>query len=662
MACCVGRKTPSVPQGTFYFTTNHTVRVTPTKKACDGCKIRKVRCGGGNPCRPCVNARIQCSYNRVQQSRGPQKLRPTTRYLIERTQRNESPEIDTSSRSASTQERCSSPLNPRTGIPISAIVSLLYIYHVRMYPVWPIVHVDGLIATIQCDQQRKNNEMRALATAVAAATMAQLRLGEEEGYVAADTFVTECLEARRSFDYRSVVNLDTVRTAFFLHVFYENRRPGGSESLLYLREAITLAQMMYLHREASYAGLTMEEQQIRRRVLWLLFVTERGVCTLHKLPVVLKTDTVMPEIDADDQPRVLPAFVKLLALFKLFEQSRMFDIVEDYHLGLKPPITGANTADATFYDILQDKFRDGPSALDHISDVQRADLCVTRQWMRILTWKALSDHMMRGSHVSRGSLSPAFPLTVARDLVNVVSRLPQAALQAHGLGIQLKLHEIANSLADAVINMALLPEGRTWDVESRPSSILARLHSILAAFRDEGNNALVKILYQKMAHAHSLSSAAISPSLGAVTFDDTNDSPLAAGQGIEATNFPGATMQGLPQTGSDQHVAHGKPMYEPADFIHSTLLDCTLEYSLGYRQPTHEPSIHDSLPYLDVSTEALTFPHTSDPFVPFGIDPVDAVLQNFIFGSPQNPLSLETYPQVSDASPDYHSARVNLLA
>lgn len=75
--------------------------------------------------------------------------------------------------------------------------------------------------------------------------------------------------------YKSKVNLSNVRTSFFLHVYYENQQSGGSESLLYLREAISLAQMMNLHRESSYANLLLEEQQIRRRVLWLLFVTER---------------------------------------------------------------------------------------------------------------------------------------------------------------------------------------------------------------------------------------------------------------------------------------------------------------------------------------------------------------------------------------------------
>lgn len=147
-----------------------------------------------------------------------------------------------------------------------------------MYPVWPIVDVEKLLATLQQDVEEKEHETYALATAVAAATIAQLRLGqnsEPEKSLSAENLALESMRARRLYDYRSRLNLNNVRTAFFLHVYYENQQSGASESLLYLREAITLAQMMSLHREASYTGLPAEEQQLRRRVLWLLFVTER---------------------------------------------------------------------------------------------------------------------------------------------------------------------------------------------------------------------------------------------------------------------------------------------------------------------------------------------------------------------------------------------------
>ncbi|GKZ40959.1 hypothetical protein AbraIFM66951_006499 [Aspergillus brasiliensis] len=499
-------------------------RASITKKACDGCKIRKIRCGGGQPCRSCFNARIKCTYIRVQQPRGPQKLRATTKYLIDQAQRGievhttlssvpQSGEVlETDHTSTPVQRECGAK-SERSRIPTNVLASPLYIYHVRMYPVWPIVDVESVMSNLQQDVEENDHETYALATAVAAATIAQLRLGQNslpDKSVTAETFAAECMKARRSCDYRSRLNLNKVRTAFFLHVYFENHQSGASESLLYLREAITLAQMMCLHREVSYAGLPPEEQQMRRRVLWLLFVTERGVCILHKLPVVLKTDISTPEPDANDEPQVLPAFLKLLNLFRLFEQSKMFDIIEDDHGNFEPLASGVPNLDKRFLRLLQDNLQDGSALLDHISDVQKADLCVTRHWMRMILWKFSSKKSAHGSS-AYWPTSPSFPILVAKELLNIVSQLPRAAIEAHGLGMELKLYEIASSLADAVIDLAMLPRAPSWDNESRPSSILARLHSILSTFRGGGNKELAELLYKKMADAQARSGPALSP-------------------------------------------------------------------------------------------------------------------------------------------------------
>ncbi|KAL4959565.1 Zn(II)2Cys6 transcription factor [Aspergillus stella-maris] len=627
-------------------------RASLTKKACDGCKVRKVRCGGGIPCRPCLHAHIHCTYNRTQQTRGPQKLRAATRQLIEQSQRVPlcDPGIPTQS------DKTSKSLS------INAILSLLYIYHVRVYPVWPIVDVDALISALQRDLERKDHETIALATGLAAATVAQLRLGENclsGESVSASALAAQCQEARRAFDYRSKVNLNSVRTAFFLHVYYENQQPGGSESVLYLREAITLAQMMYLHREASYSRLDPEEQQLRRRVLWLLFVTERGVCILHKLPVVLKTDTSMPRIEADDELQVLPAFLKLLALFKFFEQSRMFDIVEDYHLGLDTPMSSAAATDSPLDEILQDRFRDGSGGLDQVSDVQRADIVVTRHWMRILTWKALSHHQIRDSR-AQWSLSPVFPLVVARDLVNVVFQLPRAALQAHGLGMQLKLHEIASSLADAVTNTAILPQTAAWEKENRPSNILARLHSILSAFAGGANDALVEILFQKMAQAHYASSPML-PSLHKpiprqkrrsetgtasrvheVESESWNAGSLQTvpGQAMRTGEGPGEESPTSRSSAHDRSFSEQQAIPPPAFFAAADLTEPTIINTWGDIQSSFD-SLALPMEQLDTGANLFTTPESPGSMLSFGH--IDTVFNNFIFNANTDYPSVDPY-------------------
>ncbi|KAL4737663.1 fungal-specific transcription factor domain-containing protein [Aspergillus similis] len=638
-----------------------------TKKACDGCKVRKVRCGGGNPCTPCLNARIQCTYKRMHQTRGPQRLRAATRHLIEQTQRTE------------TDKPCS-PGNDdeaRGSVPLRAIAPLLYIYHVRMYPVWPIVDVDELIATLQQDSDNKDHEMIALATSIAAATMAQLRFDEgstSDRSVTADILAGECLEARRRYDYRSRVNLNNVRTAFFLHVYYENQQPGGSESVLYLREAITLAQMMYLHREASYASLAAEEQKIRRRVLWLLFVTERGVCILHKLPVILKTDTAMPETDADDE--VLPAFLKLLALFRLFEQTRMFHIVEDYHLGLDPPVSSSDTTAATFDEMFQDKSPDGFGTLDRVSDVQRADICVTRHWMRILAWKALSHSATGRQPASDCFLSPVFPLTVGRDLVSVVYRLPRVALQAHGLGMQLKLYEIATSLADAVTSTAAVPDTSRWDQESRPSNILTRLHSILSALTGGENSTLVDILYGKIARAHYMHSTSILPAPS-----NGNNKPNRKTRTTTATCAQESVTTTAPsQNGSNETQdaidwASGllttidRPASDDSSATRLTTDAATtpLPYDLpqqdignpgDYNQSSYDPLIYSAVHDLRADPSVITTPTTTTSL---DLLPLGPMFNNAILDYRQDYLYLDTYLPLNNLSGDSQYARPNPL-
>jgi hypothetical protein len=166
-----------------------------------------------------------------------------------------------------------------------------------MFAIWPILLVEEIIATLQHDPSDLSTY--ALATAIGAATIAQLRIGLENGgcdSVTAERMEEECQRVRRELGrQRSTsgvaetmspitsaeraemegLNLTNLRTTFFLHVYHENVDPGGLKSFTFLREAITMAQMMGLHRESSYEGLPYEEQQLRRRILWLLFVTER---------------------------------------------------------------------------------------------------------------------------------------------------------------------------------------------------------------------------------------------------------------------------------------------------------------------------------------------------------------------------------------------------
>jgi hypothetical protein len=113
--------------------------------------------------------------------------------------------------------------NPRT--PIASLVLQLCIYRLRMFPVWPVVKVEEVIASLQRNEE--DIETYALANAVGTATTAQLRLTRSSlggDTVTGEMMELECQRARTMIKSGKQVNITALRTAFFLHVFMRTRK------------------------------------------------------------------------------------------------------------------------------------------------------------------------------------------------------------------------------------------------------------------------------------------------------------------------------------------------------------------------------------------------------------------------------------------------------
>lgn len=225
--------------------TVHPSRQNLVKRACDPCKVRKIKCSEVAPCSRCISAGIECTFNKTQGTRGPKSLRARTIKRIAETQR----AVPLCGGEAGSKEE-----------DLGQLLELLEIYATRLYPIWPIVDAEQLAESLVVDSKARH-----LAKAVALATVAQLKFSSPwKGTV------------REIELHEDEVDLcDSTRISFFLHIYYENQTAGGTKSLLYLREAITKAQLLRIDRESSYASLEQSEQQLYRRILWLLFVTER---------------------------------------------------------------------------------------------------------------------------------------------------------------------------------------------------------------------------------------------------------------------------------------------------------------------------------------------------------------------------------------------------
>ncbi|KAL5611861.1 uncharacterized protein BROUX77_002017 [Berkeleyomyces rouxiae] len=621
-------------------------------KACDGCKVRKVRCSGTPSCERCTAVGIACTFNKLQATRGPRNLRPKTLRQIESLQtqtqhlekaagneathdsgqsacpgvlpgppldqqRHGEPSVSINThgpvlQSPSSPETVPSPV-PATArwssasmplpqrTPVETLVLRLCIYRMRLFPVWPIVAVEEIIASLQIDSG--NLATYALANAIGAATMAQLKLQRAnnpeitDNVVAAD-MAAECQwaraqleieetqaaertiapdsasESRAQAEYDADANsLDALRTSFFLHVYQENLQPGGRTSLLFLREAITLAQLMGLGRASSYVGPSEQEQRMRRRIIWLLFVTERGVALLHKLPVVLTAPKRFPPLDlvegdvgwagcgdagpvggdahndrrgsaAEDHgsAHFLPAFRQLVNLFWIFDQSGALEALQNDEsrpssASESPPASRAENLDAntgivantTAFRALQQRLRDIPLGTEFSgNDIQRADLLVTRQWMQILLWRAVVAHSATNfqqpnsspAHVSTPALALG-PLQIAGEFLQLIASVPRSALDAHGPSLEYKVYEISRAVTDTLMARSLHDPVALGHVvapltsppsspRQNPEKVLHELQQLLASCRG-GNSHLVQRLRAQIAQVQP---AALSVSAG----------------------------------------------------------------------------------------------------------------------------------------------------
>ena len=92
----------------------------------------------------------------------------------------------------------------------------------------------------------------------------------------ATMLLEETLRVRKKYDHTETPGLNTLCTSFFIFACY-HAIDLHNKAWFNLREATTLALIMGMQKEESYLQFDVVESSRRRRLYWLLFVTERCV-------------------------------------------------------------------------------------------------------------------------------------------------------------------------------------------------------------------------------------------------------------------------------------------------------------------------------------------------------------------------------------------------
>lgn len=278
-------------------------------QVCDNCRFRKTKCDRGLPCTSCIASSICCQYLHTPRRKGPrggkgrrllqirQGLREFDKDLFD---------IKTVSQMQSelTDAEGSPPLPEATiGCPslslttskqskqqaIAALTTNVRYFVNRLLPIMPVIQEAEVLSDVErFDDMSLPRQCFLLS--LCAATRMQLKLDTlKEGpqsnistnaYLHVPLTGKGLLEVtkrlRRQFDVVDNISLDAVLTSFFLFAAHGNLEEHDHASFC-LSESITMAFSLGLHNEETYIGLPKDERELRRRIFWLLFVTERYI-------------------------------------------------------------------------------------------------------------------------------------------------------------------------------------------------------------------------------------------------------------------------------------------------------------------------------------------------------------------------------------------------
>ncbi|KAL4868252.1 hypothetical protein BDV12DRAFT_197474 [Aspergillus spectabilis] len=322
----------------------------------------------------------------------------------------------------------------------------LSIYSRESYALWPVINVGDMSTRLLNTADVSAYALGAAVSAVTLHRAVQLgtldeQLENPQRGIECERLAAESKKARSSLLYHPSPEIDVLLSSFFLHIYCANKGQICEATLL-LHEAITLAQMLELDQAKHYVNLSEGEAQLHLRTVWLLHITERGHTTRFDFPRILHLDPTLPALQPTDNPSALLPFISMCRLFQTFGHAMDGILPGDIH---------------DFFQNMDICLQNTQEPLPSSPDLQRVDFLVTKQWMRMILWKRAIFHVEL-SDKAGGSLSISFPEQVARMATAYISEFPREIVESHGLGMQMKLADIAISLADMLSCMPHISE------------------------------------------------------------------------------------------------------------------------------------------------------------------------------------------------------------
>ncbi|KAF4973127.1 hypothetical protein FZEAL_9415 [Fusarium zealandicum] len=452
--------------------------------ACAGCRVRKVKCDDGQPCAPCRHFNIQCDRSQAPRKRNnPQRGRLVAQARGENVSQMSpggsasSPPFPSSLSPGSGSEWNADgrpglyPASPVDAYTPSFFGTLLAEFEKVVYPFNPAITPDDL--SLAVSMMHNSFEDAALVYAVGAATtFLSQATDNSHGSVTAqiNDLIYQSLEAhhraglgtsaRARMDEVLPVSVKRIMTCIYLEIATMGLS-RFDRSFTFIREAISLIQVLQVQlrslQDPSRAPCDMSRFQ---QVYWEAYIHERFLTIASGYPSILPPlQTALSDADGCTPDHIRAGFNCLIDLFLTLDETFLaywqqqpgaisglsVQWIESKQVQLDQAEMLAATAEA--------KMRAAGGA--GFTELQHADLFITRLWLRTLLWQlALSQGLLRSgpSDTTHEGLSLQFPASrLAIQLRNLVSRLDSiVSIATQGSGIVQKIFEIASTIADVL--------------------------------------------------------------------------------------------------------------------------------------------------------------------------------------------------------------------
>jgi hypothetical protein len=100
--------------------------------------------------------------------------------------------------------------------------------------------------------------------------------GQNSSATLGHMFLEEAIRVRKGYEFSESPSILTVYTSFFIFSSYFCLDRQNT-AWVYLRQAMTLAHIMGMHEEDTYKSDDFIDNSRKRRLFWLLFMTERYI-------------------------------------------------------------------------------------------------------------------------------------------------------------------------------------------------------------------------------------------------------------------------------------------------------------------------------------------------------------------------------------------------